>query len=227
MIKEIKKELKKLADKKYKEFSSSLIPNIDNILGVRLPELRKIAKRISKDNWQKFIQENDDEFFELTMLEGMIIGNLNLNFSEYKKIIANFICKINSWSICDSFVSSLKIIKEHKDDFRNFIQKYSTSNKEYESRFYYVVLLNFYINTDIDFVLKEISKFNNEQYYSKMAVAWCLSICIIENFNLSLEYIKSNKIQPWVLKKGITKAIESYRLTINQKEILKTLRKSL
>ena len=94
MINDIKKELISLAEPKYKEFSSSLLPNINNILGVRLPILRKIAKRISKENYLDFLKQNDDEFFELTMLEGMIIGYLPTK--EQEKYIKKFIPRINS-----------------------------------------------------------------------------------------------------------------------------------
>ena len=219
MINELKKELILLAEPKYKEFSSKLTPNIDNILGVKLPILRKIAKKISKENYHNFLSQNDDEFFELTMLEAMVVTYLPIE--EQEKYIKNFIPKINNWAVCDSFCTGLKNLT------LDFIEPYFNSKKEYELRFAFVILINYFIDSNYDFVIQKISEFNNDQYYAKMAVAWCLSICIIKNYNQTLKDIKTLKIHPWVLKKGITKAIESLRLAQTQKEELKSLRKTI
>jgi len=218
MINDLKKELISLADEKYQKFSSSLLPNINNVLGVRLPILRKIAKKIVKNNYLEFFKLNDNEFFELTMLEGMIIGYLPQIKQE--KYIKNFIPKINSWAVCDSFCTGIKNIK------KEFLKPFFNSKKEYELRFAFVILLNYFIDSDYKFVMQKISEFNNEQYYAKMAVAWCLSVCIIKNYKQALLDIKTLKIHPWVFKKGITKAIESLRLTKEQKDELRLIRNS-
>ena len=206
MIETLKKELKSLAEPKYQEFSSKLTPNVSNILGVRLPYLRKIAKEIAKENYLEFFKQNDNEFMELTMLEGLIIGYLPIQ--EQNNYIKNFIPKINNWAVCDSFCVGLKNVS------LDFVEPYFYSNKEYEIRFAFVILLNYYIDSNYEYVIKKISEFNDEQYYSKMAVAWCLSICIIKNFNQAIEDITTLQINPWVFKKGITKAIESLRTVI-------------
>lgn len=216
MIKDLKKELRSLAEPKYQEFSSKLTPNINNILGVRLPNLRRIAKRIAKNNYLEFFNQNDDEYMELTMLEGMIIGYLSDSKDEY---IKNFIPKINNWAVCDSFCAGLKNISI------DFIKPYFESNKEYELRFAFVVLLNYFIDSHYEFAIQKICEFNNEQYYAKMAVAWCLSVCIVKKYKIVLKDIQKLKIQPWVLKKGIAKAIESLRLTKEQKNELMQIRK--
>lgn len=221
MIEKIKKNLYELADAKYQAFSSSLLPKTNNILGVRLPILRKIAKKIVADNyWMDFFKENDDSYFELTMLEGMIIGYLEEK--EQIKYLENFIPKINNWSICDSFCCNLKYFKNNKN--KDFLKKYFKSDKEFELRFAFVILLNYFIEDEFEYVIQKINEFNSEKYYAKMAAAWCLSICIIKNYNQTLLNIKNSKIHPWVAKKGLTKAIESFRLNKNQKEELKILR---
>ncbi len=223
MINEIKKELLNVQDKKYKDFSSSLLPGVNNVIGVRIPFLRKMAKEILKSDYKTFLKENDDEYMELTLLEGMLIGSLKIDFSEYLKLIENYVPKITNWSICDCFCCNLKMVKTHKKETKQFLKKYSDSDKEFELRFYYVMLLDYFIESDYKFVINEIIKFNNEAYYAKMAAAWCLSICIIKNFNLCLDDIKTEKIHPWVLKKGIQKAIESFRLKKEQKALLRNL----
>lgn len=220
MIENLKKELKNLAEKEYQIFSSKLTPNINNILGVRLPILRKIAKRIAKDNYVLFFKRNDDEFMELTMLEGMVIGYLPIE--KQVKYIKKFIPKINNWAVCDSFCSGLKYFKLNQD--KTIIERYIKSNKEYELRFAFVILLYYFIDSNYNYVIEKIIDFDNEQYYAKMAVAWCLSICIIKNYTQCLNDIKKYKIHPWVYNKGLTKAIESLRLSKKQKEELRQYR---
>ncbi|MBR3605018.1 MAG: DNA alkylation repair protein [Candidatus Gastranaerophilales bacterium] len=216
MINDLKNELKSLADVKYQEFSLKLNPNVNNIIGVRLPFLRKIAKKIAHNNFEIFFKENDDEFFELTMLEGMVIGYLAL--LEQEKYIKKFIPKINNWAICDSFCAGLKNIK------KEFLEPYFKSDKEYEIRFAFVILLNYYIDSDYSYVIKKITEFDNEKYYAKMAAAWCLSICLIKNYDKCIDDIKTLDIHPWVKNKALTKAIESLRLNKKQKETLKVIR---
>ena len=222
MINKIKEELKNLSDEKYKLFSKKLNPNIDNILGVRLPILRKIAKKIAKNDYKAFFLENDDEFMELTMLEGMVIGNLP--YEKQIKYIEKFVPKINNWAICDTFCTGLKFFKTKKH--KETIEKYLNSKKEFELRFGFVILLNYFIEDEYNYVLDKISKFNDEQYYAKMAVAWCLSYCIIKNYDKCIKDIQKIKMHSWVFKKGVTKAIESLKLTKIQKDELRKIRQS-
>ena len=197
------------------------------MLGVRLPILRKMAKTISDLDYEIFFKENDCEFFELKMLEGMVIGYIKLDFEKRLKYIEKFISKIDSWSVCDSFCASIKILAKDREKTKKFLEKYINSNKEFELRFCFVILLMNYIEDDIDYVLEKIKKFDNEAYYAKMAAAWCLSIAIIKHYKKTIDFIKRNKIQNFTLKKGITKAVESYRLTKEQKDELKKLRQAL
>lgn len=226
MIDEIKNELIKNFDENYKNFSSKLTPNTNNIIGIRLPILRKMAKKIAKNNYQEFISKNDHEYMELTMLEGMVIGEINLDFNKKLNYIKNFIPKINNWLVCDSFCSGLKIIKNNKEKTKNFIDKYFNSNEEFELRFAFVITLNYFID-DIDYIFAKILKFKNEKYYAKMAVAWLLSYCFIYHFEKTEKFILNNKIHKWVLQKGITKGIESLKLNSSQKDRLKNLRNLL
>ncbi len=224
MIKELKNELLNYADKKYKSFSTSLIPGVNNVIGVRLPLLRKIAKDIAKSNFEEFTKQNDDEFMELTLIEGMATGYFNTNPDEKFNLIKNFIPKINNWSVCDSFCMTLKFINKNKKETKKFLEPYFKSKKEFELRFAYVVLLCYFIESDYDYVIKKIAEFNNDAYYGKMAAAWALSICLVKNYDVCLNDLKSKKFHPFVYKKGITKAIESLRLNKEQKERLKALR---
>jgi len=111
----IRRELESIADEKYRVFSSKLIPNIDNVLGVRLPELRKIAKRLAKDNYQEYLAATELIYFEEIMLQGIIIGYLNVEWEDKVKHIIGFIPKIDNWSVCDSFCTGLKFDEKNKN----------------------------------------------------------------------------------------------------------------
>ena len=224
MIEKLKQKLKKLQDKKYQGFSSSLIPNANNVLGVRTPLLRKISLELLKSGeYKAFLKENDDEFLELTLLEAMILGKI---VKEEKDIslVKNFIPKISNWAVCDLFCADLKILKKKREFIKPLLLKLLKSKKEYEIRFCFVILLEYFIDEEFDFVISELKKFNNEAYYAKMAAAWCLSYCFIKNYDKTLNIVKKEKFHPWVLSKGLTKSVESFRISKEQKEELKNLR---
>ena len=103
MNESIKKQLLDLADSDYQKFSSRLLPGIDNLLGVRFPILRQLAKQMTKEEWGTYLDEKDEIYFEEVMLEGMIIGYLNEPLEVRLQVIRDFIPKIKNWSVCDSF----------------------------------------------------------------------------------------------------------------------------
>lgn len=224
MIDKIKKELFKLQDENLKSFSNSLIPNCNNILGVKLTPLRKLAKDIADNDFEKFLQENDDEFMELTMIEGMTIGYFKTDIKNKFDLIKKFIPKINNWAVCDSFCATLKFINKNKEITKDFLEPYFKSKNEFDLRFAFVILLMYFIESDYEYVIKKIIEFDNEDYYAKMAVSWALSICLVKNYDACINDLKDSKFHPFVYKKGITKAIESFRLNKEQKEKLKVLR---
>ena len=133
----IKNKLLELKDEQYKKFSSNLLPGVDNIIGVRLPILRKLSKNLTLDNLS-------DETFEEVMLQGMVIGHIK-DFSKLKKELIIFLPKINNWSICDSFVSSLTITKSKKQEMFEVLKSLENSKHEYTRRFILVMLLHYYL----------------------------------------------------------------------------------
>lgn len=221
----IRKRLKSEAEKDYKKFSASLIPNIDNVLGVRIPVLRKIAKEIYKyEDWQKFIACDDCEYMEERMLQGMIVGFIKDEPQNILKIVKDFVPKIDNWSVCDTFCCGLKFCKQNKELVWNFIQPYFNSDKEFELRFAYVMLLAHFIDDEyIDKALDVIDSFRDEQYYSEMAVAWALSVCFVKYPDKTFKYLKKSNLNKWTLKKAVQKIRESYRVDAKNKELLKNL----
>lgn len=225
----IKKDLINLADSKYKKFHSNLCPGTNNILGVRVPVLRNYAKEISKDNnLEELLKMIDDEYYEEIMLQGMLIGlEKNISFEKLEQYIKAFVPKIDNWAVCDVFCAGLKITKKYKKEMNILIKEYLKSNKEFEIRFAIVMILDYYIeDTYLEEDFEIFNKVKSDQYYVKMAIAWAISICLIKYYNKTYEYLKNNKsLDMWTYNKAIQKAIESYRITNEQKEKLRKMKK--
>lgn len=223
----IKQRLLDDSEKDFQQFSAALIPNISNVLGVRLPKLRKIAKEIYKSGeWENFIKQNKFEYMEEVMLQGMVIGLVKLPPEKILELVKNFIPKINNWSVCDSFCNSLKFTQQNKNLVWEFIQPYFKSTNEYDIRFAYVMLISYYIDTEfISDVLKLIDEFKDERYYARMAAAWALSICYTKFPEKTFEYLKKSKLDDWTFNKSIQKICESLRVDKSTKNMLKYLKR--
>ena len=223
----IRKQIHECIDTDYQKFASALIPNIDNVLGVRMPELRKLAKRIVKDDWRTYLETAEDEYFEEVMLQGLVIGYVNADIEEVLSYVAAFIPKIDNWSVCDSFCTTLKVTKNHKERVWTFLQSYLTSDKDYELRFGVVMLLNYYIEPlYIGKVLALLDYIEHDGYYVKMAVAWALSMCYVKLPEPTMEYLGSNNsLDKFTYNKALQKIIESYRVDKESKSIIRSMKR--
>ena len=223
----IKKTLQENSDTNFQQFSSSLLPNINNILGVRTPILRKIAQNLYKtSNYKTFLKVKKLKYFEEYMLKAIIIGLLKEPKEVTFNYIKEFVPQINNWAVCDCFYCSLKFAKNNLETVWNFLQPYFTSDKEYYLRFAYVMLLNYYITDKyIDDVFTLIDTFRNDNYYARMAVAWLISACYIKYPTKTLEYLKKSNLDIWTFNKSIQKICESKKINMTTKKILKTLKK--
>lgn len=225
----IKQELIQMSDSKYKSFHSNLCPRINNILGIRVPVLREYAKKlIKKYSFEELINNIDDEYYEEIMLQGMLIGlNSKENFNVIKKYIEDYIPKIDNWAICDTFCAGLKIVNQNKENMWGFIKQYLDSDQEFYLRFAIVIILDYYIEEKyLEEIFRIFNNIQSEYYYVKMAIAWAISICLIKYYDKTINYLKNNsKIDKWTYNKSLQKAIESYRITKDQKELLKNMKK--
>lgn len=226
MENKIRQDLFEMQDLKYKEFHGSLCPDMDNIIGVRIPKLREYAKEVYKSNKLEDIKIGD-KYYEELVIQGMLIGfQTKAPIEEVIKQVKEFVPKINSWAVCDTFCAGLKITKKYQTEMFKIIKEYLKSKQEYEVRFAIVMLLDYYINDQyIDQVLQILNNIKLDKYYVQMANAWAISICLIRYYNKTLEFLKTTKIDDFTYNKGIQKAIESYRITKEQKDYLRTLKR--
>lgn len=221
---DIKTRLLEEAEKDYKKFSASLIPNINNVLGVRLPILRKIAKEIYENtDWHEFLHCKNCEYMEETMLQGMVIGLIKKEPADILNYVRNFVPKIDNWAVCDSFCTGLKFVKNHKDLVWQFIQPYFNSSEEYEIRFAFVMLLAHFIDEEyIDKILELADNFQDERYYARMAVAWAISVCFVKFPEKTASYLEHSNLDNWTFNKSIQKIRESYRVDKEIKEQIRS-----
>lgn len=223
---DIKSRLMELADEKYRLFSSSLTPGADNILGVRLPELHKLAAQIAKGDWRSYLQDKAANTHEELLLKGMVIGRLKEDIEEVLKLAGDFIPLINNWAVCDSFCSALRITKKHKARVWDFIQPYLASDREYELRFGLVMLLNYYVEAAYaPAAFAHFDRIRHEGYYVKMAVAWAISVYFALLPEETMAYLKCNALEDFTYHKALQKIIESRRVDQETKAVIRSMRR--
>lgn len=223
----IRAQLLELAEPEYQKFSSKLLPNIDNVLGVRLPKLRKLAKQIAKEEGKEFLIRAEDFYFEELMPQGFVIGYLKEDIETVLELVADFVPKINSWSVCDSFCSSLKIAKENEVRVWEFLQPYFSSQKEYEVRFGVVMLLIYFMKEEyLDKIFEILDEIRQDGYYVKMAVAWEVSMCYVNFPERTLAYLKENRLDDFTYHKSLQKIVESLKVSKEEKFFIKSLKRN-
>ncbi|GMB02260.1 DNA alkylation repair protein [Pelosinus sp. IPA-1] len=227
MDRSIRKKILELVEEEYQKFSAALLPNIDNVLGVRLPLLRKLAKEIAKGDWQKFMEMAELEYFEEVMLQGMVLGYVEGDIEDILSYVADFVPLIDNWSVCDSFCIGLKFTQDNKERVWHFLQSYLNSTQEYEIRFGVVMLINFYIEDRyIKEVLIRLDNVKHNGYYAKMAVAWAVSICYVKLPKPTMEYLYDNTLDDFTYNKALQKITESYRVDKEAKDLIRSMKRS-
>lgn len=224
----IRNQLLEASEEKYRIFSSSLIPNVDNILGVRIPILRKMAQQMAKGDWKAYLAAASDEYFEEIMLQGLVIGYAKADIEEKLEAIVRFIPKINNWSVCDSFCIGLKITQKHQERVWSFIQPYLTSDQPYDIRFGVVMLLNYYATEAyIDRTLQLLDRIKHDNYYVKMAVAWAIATCFTNVPEQTMAYLRSPActLDMFTYNKSLQKITESLRIDQDTKQLIRSMKR--
>lgn len=231
IIEEIRSELRAVTDEKYCSFNKSLVPgDTAPMLGVRLPKLREIARKIAKENGVAYIEAIQDvekcgqAYHEELLLHGMIIGYLKCGTKERKKLLDDFVPVIDSWAVCDSSCTTYKFMKKDTWEWYSYLMKYVQSRREYEIRFAVVCFLAHFITDEyIDRLLELYGQIDHEGYYVKMAVAWAVSVCYVKYPEKTWKILEGNTLDDITHKKSLQKIRESYRVSKEDKERLKSL----
>lgn len=233
MVTELRKRLEELSEEDYRQFNQNLLPGTECVLGVRMPKIRAIAKETAKGDFRTYLREaktlvgeEKGSSHEEIMLEGLVIAYADMSLKERFSYLDQFVPKICNWAICDCCSNTYKFMDKYQEESFNYIQKYLQSKREYELRFGIVCLLEYFLNEDyIDRVLDICGHTRHEGYYVKMAVAWTLSVCYVKFPEKTRRFLELNTMDPFTHNKTIQKIRESYRVSREEKEELKQLKR--
>jgi len=218
-------ELLKVKDDKYKEFQAKLVPNIDpgTILGVKTPEMRQIAKEVfnSKEK-DAFLKDLPHKYYEENLVHFFIISMIK-DFDECIREVETFLPYVDCWPVSDQ--ATPRSFKKNHEKLLPYIKKWIKSKHLYTSRFGIRMLMNEFLGDEFkDEYAKLVASVKSDEYYLKMMVAWYFATALAKNYDETIKYIEERKLDDWVLKKTIQKAVESYRVTDEHKEYLKSFR---
>lgn len=227
----IREEILAMADGQYREFQRKLLPEVKNYVGVRLPALRKLAKRIAKEDSAGYLEtvfcrEPEKELFEEIMLQGMVIGYMEDSIADIFSYTEKFLPKIDNWSVCDSFCSGFKHALDYQEQVFGWLGQFFVSDREFTVRFALVMLLNYYVDEGyIGQLFPIFDSVKHEGYYVKMAVAWAISICYAKYPEKCMRYLKENRLDDFTYNKALQKIIESRCVPAQEKEAIRGMKR--
>lgn len=228
MFYDVRKTLFSLQEINVLAYDKRVIPEINNVIGVRIPKLKKIAKNIVRENYCEYLNFGENLYFEELVIQGMIIGLLNLNVENFKKYIDFYLDKISDWALCDIFVGNLKNIKKYKSDMFDYFFNILLDGNEFKKRFVFVVFLSYYIEEEyVDKLISAVIDDNDSRYYVVMSKAWLLSCIYFKFKDKVLNVLENYKLDSTTHNKTIQKIVESLKCSNEEKVILKTMKINL
>lgn len=227
--------LQEQKDEKYREFHGKLIRDGANLLGVRTPILKQVAKEIAKGDFAGFLKISDrlydkeTSYYESVMVEGLVIGYLKTkqitNLEEVFSYMDSFSVKISNWAHCDLFCSGMKLIGKEREAFWPKVLTYVESKDEFIIRLGIVLLMDYYLEEEyIDTIFQICDRTQSDAYYVNMAIAWLISVAYVKFEEKTLDYLYHNQLSVFTYNKALQKIVESYRVSDDKKEFIKTLK---
>jgi 3-methyladenine DNA glycosylase AlkD len=224
-MEEIQKHLFELQDIKYRDFHSRLMPDTDKetIIGIRVPVLRKYAKSIAGTELsEKFIKELPHHYYEENNLHMMLITRIK-DYDRCISEIERFLPYIDNWATCD--FPAPKCFENHKEELLPVIKRWIASGETYTIRYGIGMLMRLYLDADFDpEYVKLVAEVKSDEYYVNMMIAWYMATALAKQWDAVIPYIEEHRMSDWVHRKTIQKAVESYRITDEQKRYLKGYR---
>ena len=225
IIDEIRMELKKRQDVKYREMQVRIIPTVkpERIIGVRTPELRQMAKQYAQaGDVDLFLKNLPHRYFEEEQLHAFILSGMK-DYGECLAELNRFLPYVDNWATCDQM--SPKVFRKHRKELLNSIREWIGSKETYTIRFGIGMLMEHYLDGDFDPAYLEMAAgVRSGEYYVNMMTAWYFATALAKQYDAALPYIEQHRLDDWTHNKAIQKAIESYRITPEQKDYLRTLK---
>ena len=218
---DVKKELQDNADKKYKSFQGKVVRGAAEVLGVTMPVLKDLSKRICEDDWRSFLNESP-VFYEDYMLRALVIATAKMDFDERLKCTKIFVPEIDNWAVCDAFCSNWKVKNPDKERFWSYCEELFETNDEFKMRVGSVMMQYHFMDAQhIDKILQIHTVKDHPGYYYRMGSAWTLSTCFIYFPDKTEMTLLSDALNNDVRNKAVQKIIESARVDQKDKERLK------
>ena len=212
-------------DDEYKKFQVKLVPNIppETILGVRTPKMRKIAGEVFKSDYKdEFLSDLPHKYYEENLIHFFVLAMIK-DFDECVHLVEIFLPYIDCWPVSDQ--ATPKSFKKNHKKLLPYIKKWISSQHTYTARFGIRMLMNEFLGEDFkEEYLELVASKKSEEYYLKMMIAWYFATALAKRYDESVKYIEERRLDEWVHKKAIQKAVESYRVTDEHKKYLKSLR---
>lgn len=222
---EIREELFRLRDIEYRDFQSRLVPTVDpeQVIGVRTPALRRYAKELVKrEDAGIFLRDLPHGYFDENQLHAFLISEIK-DYETCLEEVDLFLPFVDNWATCDQL--SPGIFKRHRQELIGEIRKWIDSGRTYSVRFGLGMLMRHFLDEDFDAVYLEwAAAVRSEEYYIKMMIAWFFATALAKQYEAALPYIKERRLDVWTHNKTIQKAVESYRISPEQKVFLKSLK---
>lgn len=221
----IRKELFECADLSYREFQAKLTPTvpIDKMIGVRTPIARKLAREYAKDSEiELFLQDLPHQYYDEDNLHAFIL-EYTKDFEQCVKQVDAFLSFVDNWATCD--MMSPKVFKKHKEKLLPYIEKWIDSKETYKIRYGMELYMNLFLEEDFSMeYANRVAAIQSEEYYVNMMIAWYFATALAKQYEAILPILEEKRLSKWVHNKSIQKAVESNRITKEQKEYLRTLR---
>ena len=225
VINEIRKELFKLKDDKYREFQSKLTPTVDpeSFIGVRTPELRQLAKSFkAREDIGVFLDDLPHKYFDENQLHAFIISNIK-DYAECLIAVEAFLPYVDNWATCDQM--SPKIFKKHKEELLKAIRIWIASDRTYTVRFGVKMLMEHFLDKEFDSIYPDmVAKIRSDEYYVMMMVAWYFATALAKQYDAILPYFEKQHLDKRTHNKAIQKALESNRVSQERKDYLRGLK---
>ena len=221
----IREELFRLQDREYREFQKKLIPTADpeTVIGVRTPALRQYAKQLVKSaDVTAFLRDLPHRHFDEDQLHAFIISELK-DFGRCVDEVDRFLPFVNNWATCDQM--SPKVFRKHRSELIAYIQRWMASGRTYTVRFGIGMLMEHFLGEDFRPEYPEaVARIRSEEYYVNMMIAWYFATALAKQYGAIIPFIENRRLDDWTHNKTIQKAVESYRITPEKKEYLKSLK---
>ena len=225
-IEEINQKLFSLAEEKNAKRSAGIIPGAKAMLGARIPDLRKLAKQIAKENYRDFLEQCPDDYFEQQFLQAAVLGYAKDDIETLLSYADRLVPKIRDWAVCDGFCQTFSVARKNRERVWKWLLPYAKTEGEFSQRVVAVLLMSHFLTDEyIRPALDMMNCLKSGKYYTKMGVAWCVATAYAKYPEETYAFLLDNELDAWTYNKSIQKMTESFRVSAEDKKMLRSMKR--